>query len=202
MSKRTIALAILLALLAAPVLAVTNELTGFGAVKLGSSVEEMKKVHPAMAPLGPTETLGSQAFVSEYLARYVLRGVEVPELKRKADVELRFWKDKLWVYIVYYAADDEKAVIEALTKRLGPPNGTNPQKPGWVGDTSTVFVETAKHWYAVSDNTISKDAQAWFITNLRQMGNAMAPASSAPTPAAPSPAATPAANATPATTPH
>jgi hypothetical protein len=183
MRKSTIALVVLAALAAAPALGAGTELTGFGTAKLGSSVEAVKKLYPAMEPIPGATNLGSQPFSSEYLARYVLRGVEVPELKRPSDVELRFWKDRLWLYIVYYGAENDAAAVAALTKRLGPPNGTNPQKPGWTGEKSTVFVETSLHWYSVSDNTISKDAQAWFIENLSQLrGTHPAPTTPAATP--------------------
>ncbi|MBX3025631.1 hypothetical protein KF840_12060 [bacterium] len=198
MRKRTIAFAVLAALIAAPALGVTNEPTGFGKAKLGSSVEAVKKLYPKMEAVPAAANLGSQAFVSDYLTRYVVRGVEVPELKRKADVELRFWKNQLWVYVVYYGAENQQSVIETLTKRFGPPNGTNPQKPGWTGDKSTAFVETSQHWYGVSDNAVSKDAQAWFIANLSQLTGSAPPAAAAtpaaePTAAATAPAATPAA---------
>lgn len=179
--------------------AVKDPLTAFGSAKLGASLADVKKAYPKMEALAPMANLGAQGFVSDHLARFVVRNAQVPELKRKADVELRFWKDKLWAYIVYYGDGNDQAVVETLTKRFGPPNGTNPQKPSWAGETSTTFVETSQHWYSVTDNAISKDAAAWFVSNLQQLQSGMkAPAAPAAAPPAAA-AATPPAAATPAT---
>lgn len=193
MSTRALAWLGLVALTALPASGITNEIKGFNSTKFGSSIEETKKVYPKMEPL--TENLGATAFPSEHLARFVIRGAPVDELKRSTDVELRFWKNKLWAYIVYFGEGNAPVIIEVLTKRLGPPNGTNPEKPGWLGETSMTFVESSVHWYSVTDNEISKDAQAWFTEKLKggglPAGAVLAPPTKAP--AAAAPATTPAA---------
>ena len=101
---------------------------------------------------------------------------------------------------MYYQAQDRTKLVAALTKRLGPPNGTNPDKPSWQGDKSFTFVETEHNWYSLTENALSKDAQAWFLAHLAQAPGSTS--SGATTPAATKPAApaTPAAKAATQTT--
>jgi hypothetical protein len=180
-------LAALTALAALPAAAATKQLTEFDGAKLGASPAEVRKVFPKMEVT--TENLGAQAFDSEFLTRYVIKSAPVRESGKPGVVELRFWKDKLWAIVVYFGAGNDDKVVASLTKRLGKPNGDNPQKPSWQGDKSQTFVETEHDWYSITDNALSKDAQAWFYARLSQMQQQLAPAAAAPQP----PAATPAA---------
>jgi hypothetical protein len=193
MRARTVTAA-LLALAALPASAITNEPTAFGAAKLGAGTAEVKKAYPKMEPT--KEFLGAQAFESEHLTRYVLKRIRVPETGQQGMVELRFWKDRLWAVIVYYGETNDQKVVETFTKRLGPPNGTNPQKPSWQGDKSLTFVETDQNWYSFTENDLSKDAQAWFFARLQEMKGAIAAqaAAAAATPAAKAAESAPAAN--------
>ena len=201
MRTRALAVLAMLALTALPAAAaVTNEFTAYDGAQLGSTPEQVRKAFPKMEVT--TENLGSQPFPSEHLVRYVVRDAKIAEAGKPGMVELRFWNNKLWAIVVYYPPDTKDAVLAALTKRLGPPNGTNPAKPSWQGAKSSVFVETSVNWFGITDNALSKEAQAWFLANLQRMSQAMqqgqqkAAAASAAAP----PAATPAA-ATPAATP-
>ena len=213
MRTRALAVLALLAMTALPAAAaVTNEFTAYDGAQLGSTPEQVRKAFPKMEVT--TENLGSQPFPSEHLVRYVVRDAKIAEAGKPGMVELRFWNNKLWAIVVYYPPDTKDAVLAALTKRLGPPNGTNPAKPSWQGAKSSVFVETSLNWFAVTDNALSKEAQAWFLANLQKMSQAMqqgqaqqpqkaaegGAAAPAAAPAAATPAATPAA-AAPAATP-
>lgn len=198
MSRRALTvLASLVALAALPALAaIKNEPTSIAGAKLGSDTGEVRKVFPKMEPT--KENLGAQPFDSEFLTRYVVKNFRVPQTGKPGTLELRFWDGKLWAYIVYYGEGNDQKVIEALTKQMGPPNGTNPQKPGWQGDTSLTFVETDKHWYSVTDNALSKAAQTWFYAQIEKMKQGLAneaakAAAQAPATPAAAPAATPAA---------
>ena len=203
MRTRALAVLALLALTALPASAeVTNEFTAYDGAQLGSTPEQVRKAFPKMQVT--TENLGSQPFPSEHMVRYVVRDAKIAEAGKPGTVELRFWTNKLWAVIVYYPPDSKDAVVAALTKRLGPPNGTNPAKPSWQGAKSSVFVETSLNWFAVTDNALSKEAQAWFLANLQRMSQAMqqgqqkAAAASAAAPPAATPAAAAPAAATPA----
>ena len=203
MRTRALAVLAMLALTAPPAAAaVTNEFTAYDGAQLGSTPEQVRKAFPKMEVT--TENLGSQPFPSEHLVRYVVRDAKIAEAGKPGMVELRFWNNKLWAIVVYYPPDTKDAVLAALTKRLGPPNGTNPAKPSWQGAKSSVFVETSLNWFAVTDNALSKEAQAWFLANLQKMSQAMqqgqqkAAAASAAAPPAATPAAAAPAAATPA----
>ena len=203
MRTRALAVLAMLALTALPAAAaVTNEFTAYDGAQLGSTPEQVRKAFPKMEVT--TENLGSQPFPSEHLVRYVVRDAKIAEAGKPGMVELRFWNNKLWAIVVYYPPDTKDAVLAALTKRLGPPNGTNPAKPSWQGAKSSVFVETSLNWFAVTDNALSKEAQAWFLANLQKMSQAMqqgqqkAAAASAAAPPAATPAAAAPAAATPA----
>ena len=206
MRTRALAVLAMLALTALPAAAaVTNEFTAYDGAQLGSTPEQVRKAFPKMQVT--TENLGSQPFPSEHLVRYAVPDAKIGEAGATGVLELRFWNNKLWAVIAYYPPDKKDAVVAALTKRLGPPTGTNPAKPSWEGAKSGVFVETSMNWFAITDNALSKEAQAWFLANLQKMSQAMQQGqarqqaqAAAATPAAAGAAATPAA-ATPAATP-
>jgi len=202
MSIRALTLsASLLALAALPAAAITNEPTAIGGAKLGASTADVKKIFPKMEET--KENLGAQPFDSEHLVRYVVKDFRVPQTGKPGTLELRFWDGKLWAYIVYYGEGNDEKVVAALTKQMGPPNGTNAKKPGWQGDTSLTFVESDKHWYSVTDNALSKAAQTWFYAQIEKMkqGLANAAADAAKTPGAAAPPAAKPVAATPAAPP-
>jgi hypothetical protein len=186
-------------LLAAPGWAA--DITAVGKAKFGQSVDEVKKIYPKMEQLRPEQVLGAQTIMADDLVRYVVRDTSAPALKTPGDVELRFWKGKLWAFIVYYKANDPKQVEAAISEQLGPNTGKAPGSPYWKGTTMTAMMDTKLKWYSLTDDAISKDAQAWFIEKVRSQKGvnvieqtpAAAPAAAA-TPAAAAPAAaTPAA---------
>ena len=200
--QRQIGIALLALALAVPAAAMTNEPTGFGAAKFGQSVEEVKKALPKVEPL--EGSLGAQAFPSEHLKRFALKGTKVPGLEKPTNVELRFWKDKLWTVIVYFGENPPEQVTAALTKQYGPPAGT-PANPAWHGERTETLVVNRERYWATTDNALSTDAQAWFREYLTgQRAEPAAAASPAGTPASATPGgdatpATPAVDATPAT---
>lgn len=147
----------------------TKEPTGFGKAKLGMSVAEVKKLYPKMEPLAEGQNLGSPPVGGPYITRYVLREAKVGGLSKPADVELRFWKDKFWLYIVYFGAENAEAVFNALKKEHGAPTGgADGPYPTWVGEKSAVVMERQQGRYTINDNGLSKEAQAWFIDLLKQ----------------------------------
>jgi hypothetical protein len=185
-------------LLAAPVWA--GDITGVGKTKFGQSVEEVKKIYPKMEPLRQEQVLGAQTIMADDLVRFVVRDTSAPGLKTPGDVELRFWKGKLWAIIVYYKDNDPAQVEAAISKELGPNTGKAPGSPYWKGTAMTAMMDTKLKWYSLTDDAISKDAQAWFIEKVRaQKGvNVVEQTPAAAAPAAATPAAAPPAAATPA----
>lgn len=164
--------------------AAVGELLGIGKAKMGQSLAEVKKVFPKLEELRPDQNLGAQTIIAPDLTRFVTT-TSAPGIAKPAKVELRFWKGKLWAVIAYFPAEETDAVIAALTKQLGAPNGANPKKPAWNGATTSTFLESTQHWYSITDNALSKDAQTWFIEQVRgKIGDSVIRATPAGAPAA------------------
>ncbi|MDX2166987.1 MAG: hypothetical protein SF182_07990 [Deltaproteobacteria bacterium] len=174
-----------------------TDITAVGKAKLGMSVDEVKKIYPKMEQLRPDQVLGAQTIMAEDLVRYVVHDTSAPALTKPGDVELRFWKGKLWAFIVYYKDNDPKQVEAAISKQLGPQTGKRPTHPFWKGTAMTAMLDPDGRWYSLTDDAISKDAQAWFIERVRAVKGAnvvqTTPAAESAAPAAPpaAPAAKP-----------
>jgi hypothetical protein len=137
----------------------------FGKARFGMTLEEMKALYPEMEDL--TKSLGAAVAEGRFIARRVLWKQKLPGLPEATDIELRFWKNQLWVVIVYFGSNDLDTVVKALTERYGPPEG-DPASPVWSGAKTTVILAAKARWYSVHDNAISKDAQAVFIEDLKR----------------------------------
>jgi hypothetical protein len=150
----------------------TTSPTGFEKATFGMPLEEVKKLYPDMRELSFSENLGAVPVGGPYIARYVLRQQKVEGLTKPADVELRFWKGKLWLYIVYLGENTPESAVEALTKRYGPITGKDPRYPIWNTPKTTILVELSDKRYTVNDEPLSLQAREWFIELLRKGGNA------------------------------
>jgi len=200
MQLRVLAVMGSIALFALPAFGATAEPGGVPRLKLGETLEVVRKAYPEMQPA--TGNAGAQAFDSPHLQRFVMGPVAVAGLKNPTSVELRFWQGKLWAVIVYFGKNDDADVLAALTKRLGPPTASTKMSASWQGPESLTMSATSQRWYAVTDNALSTSAQAWFLENLKQaQASGVAPqvAATLAAPAAGSAAATPAVAATAAT---
>lgn len=149
-----------------PAAPATNEPTGFGKARFGMSVEEVRALYPEME--ATKQRLGAPVVEGPLISRHVLWKQNVPGLNQPADVELRFWKNQLWVVIVYFGANDLDSVLRALTDQYGAPNKGDPRAPVWSGARSTIIVSAKAKWYSMHDNAISKDAQNALIEDLRR----------------------------------
>jgi hypothetical protein len=137
----------------------------FGKARFGMTVEEMKALYPQMEDLN--KSLGAAVAEGRFITRRVLWQQQLPGLPDPTDIELRFWKNQLWVVIVYFGNNDLDTIMKMLTERYGPPQG-DPGSPVWSGPTSTVIVAAKARWYSAYDNVISKDAQAVFMEDLKR----------------------------------
>jgi len=142
-----------------------KEPTGFANARFGASVEEVKNLYPRLEPL--TKSLGSAVVEGPLVTRWVLWQQKTPGLPHPTNVELRFWKGRLWVVIIYFGENSLQTVIDSLTARYGPPRG-NALSAVWTGAKSTVIVAGRAKWYSIHDNVISKEAQTAFIEDLRR----------------------------------
>lgn len=140
----------------APVVA--GEPTGFGEAKFKMSPAEVQKIFPKMEPL--EEALAAPVVGGEYVKRFILRKSAVPGLVKPADVELRFWADRLWVVLVYFEGNEADVVIAALRKQIGSEGGSDKNFVTWVGDTSTTVLTRKGQYYSFSDNELGAEARA------------------------------------------
>jgi len=179
-----------------------KEPTGFGEAKFGMTADEVRGKFPKLEEL--TKNLGAVPVGGPYITRYVLWKQPLPGLSKPGDVEMRFWKGKLWVIIVYCGENGKDAMLAALTKAYGPATNTDVRYPSWIGEKSSLVSEPNETRYTMNDNAMSKEAQVWFAEVLRQglAGKVMSGASPQGTPSGATPAAAPAASpAVPATPP-
>jgi hypothetical protein len=188
MRQQITRLLLLTTLLATPAVALENQPDGLGKAKLGMSPQQVEKLYKVRTL--DKENLGATPVYSADILRQVLADQQVPGLKVPTNVELRYWKNKLWVIIVYFGQNGGEAVNEALTKQFGKPTITSTDS---VWQFPKVMVNTANRdrWYAIADTALSKEAQAAFMEDLRKAAEQrqlqQPPAAAAP--AAPVPAA-------------
>ncbi len=172
-----------------------ESLTGFGNAKFGSGIEDVRKVWPGMTPIGDKVKMPSAAFTSAHLQRFLIKGHKLEGLTSPVDVELRFWKERLWAFIVYFEPADSAAALQQLVKTYGERTTSTEERPIWRGEKVSLQTMPSSGWYGATDNAISDDAREWFFAALTG-GRANqapaagatpqpAPASAAPTLAAP-----------------
>jgi hypothetical protein len=148
-----------------PASPVETEPPVFGKARFGMTLEEMKALYPEMEEL--KKGLGATVIEGRFIARQVLWKQKLPGLPEPTDIELRFWKNQLWVVIVYFGANDLDTVMKVLSERYGPPPG-DPATPVWSGAKSTVILAAKARWYSMHDNAISKEAAAVVIEDLKR----------------------------------
>ncbi len=162
---------------------------GFGKAKLGMSPQEVAKLYPELKKLD-REVLGATPVFSPFVVRQLIPSVALAGAPHPVPVELRYWKDKLWVIIVYNGQNSDEQMTDAFTALCGKPSADKPG-PAWFGEKVSISSAPKQHWYALADNALSKQAQELFAEEMarqRQMaarrGAAAVPAASAPAAAA------------------
>jgi hypothetical protein len=154
---------------------------GFGKAQFGMSLEEVRRLYPTLAAAAPN--VGAPYFNSPLLGRFMLANMKLPGLSERADVEFRFWKNRLWMYLVYPRGGSFAEAVEYLSRRYGKPTLSGGD-PSWNLPNISIITAPAQMWYSVADNTITPDVRAAFNAALR--------AAQAPPPPAPTAAAVPA----------
>ena len=169
---------------------------GYGKVRFGATVDEVKKAYPKLEELNMSQSLGAPVIKGPDITRYVLHAESYPGVAEPIDVELRFWKGKLWLYIAYFPPAQSDSVLAKLVADHGPSTGKNPDYPNWKLEKSTVLLEKKLGRVTVNDDASTKEAQAWFLAELKKGMAARKPPAAAPGQAAPAaaPALTPAAH--------
>jgi hypothetical protein len=142
--------------------------TGYGKASFGMPLEEVQKAYPALESLGENNSLGAPAVGGPYIANYALRDQTVAGHAKPVQVELRFWKGQLWLYLVYFDQADLDAVMAHLKSQYGDPNSPTPSFPLWTFESSTVLVDQKRFRYTVNDKKLSDEARVWFVETLKQ----------------------------------
>jgi hypothetical protein len=132
-------------------------------LELGQTIDEVRRAHPELRPL--RVNLGSSFAEGAPVSRFVLRGVVPVGLQKSTDVELRFWKERVWIGIVYFGDNRDEDVRAALEKRYGEIEKSTDQ-PWWSTDEYAVTAQMARRWYSVQEPKMSAEAQSWLVEEL------------------------------------
>jgi len=183
MLVRTLSALALLSLLASPAAAldVQKQPTGYGKARFGMSPQEVEKLFKGKVRTLGEENLGATPITGPNVVRQVISDQKVPGFDQPTNVELRYWKGKLWVAIIYYGQNSTEQVNQALLKLYGEPTV---MAADILWQFPKVMVNTAnrERWYAIGDTALSREVQAVFLEELRQQQQPAAPAPAAPAP--------------------
>jgi hypothetical protein len=190
MRQQIIPLLLAILLLAAPAAALENQPSGLGKAQFGMSPKQIEKIYKGKVRTLDRENLGATPIYTADVVRQVIADEKVAGLDQPTNVELRYWKNKLWVIIVYFGQNGAEAVNEALLKQFGKPTVSSTDLV-WQFPKVLVNTSNREHWYALAELEMSKEVQAAFTEDLRkaaeQRQTQQAPAAAPP--AAPVPAA-------------
>ena len=142
-----------------------TEPSGYGVLRFGSPPEQVERLYPGARRLNSLENLGAVPVTGPAVVRYVLENQKIPGFSKPVRVELRFWKNRLWVVIVYYGENAAEQVVAAVKKQVGDPENRNAE-PVWTGKKTTVSMANRERWYALSDNAVSKEVQEDLMSAL------------------------------------
>jgi hypothetical protein len=148
----------------------TKEPTGYGKASFGASVEEVEKAYPELSKLAEDKSLGAPIVGGPHITRYALHDQKLEGVSEPVTVELRFWKEKFWLYIVYFGKDHLDPVVAHLTNEYGKQTGPDPAFPIWNLGKATIMVETKTSRYTVNDEALSNEARAWFVEAFNARG--------------------------------
>jgi hypothetical protein len=149
---------------------------GFGNAKFKMTPEQAKAALPGLEET--EEDLGAALVGGPYVKRFVLRNHPVPGLQHPTNVEIRFWKDRLWVVIVYFGQNDYPSVVEALEKQLGSTSKGDEKSRVWIGEKTTSVASDREKYYSLADNDLSNEARAALFLGIHHGGAAATPGAS------------------------
>jgi hypothetical protein len=167
---------------------VKKEPSGLGKAQFGMSPQQVEKLYKGQVRTLGQENLGATAIYSPDIVRQVLADQKVGGLSQPTNVELRYWKNKLWVIIVYFGQNSAESVNESLVKQF---DKATISSTDYVWQFPKVMVNTANRdrWYAMADTALSREAQAAFAEDMRkaaeQRQTQQAPAAAPPPAPAP-----------------
>ena len=152
------------------------EFTGYGKATFGMRWQAVKTLFPGAEELPDGKDTGAASIGGPFIHRLYLTNQRTDGLPKPVDVELRFWKKRLWGVLVYFKDNDPKLVLAMLTKRLGPAQSTDPDNPSWIFDKTQSSAAMKQSWYGTNDSALSKQAQAWFALVMTGQWHGASPA--------------------------
>jgi hypothetical protein len=157
-------------------LAEFKEPTGLDKLRFGMSPEDVRKQYPGVdVQTLDRENLGAAPINGPNVVRLEVPNQQIKGLKSPVPLELRFWKNRLWVIIVYFRENGAEDVLANLKTTYGDPHLTT-RDPYWSGEKVSLMTAMQERWYALTDNALSKEVQEDFIAGLRgRQGNAPTP---------------------------
>lgn len=160
--------------------AAVKDANGYGKARFGATVNEVQKAYPKLEELTMNQSLGAPVIKGPDITRYVLHAETYPGVSQPIDVELRFWKGKLWLYIAYFPATESDAVLAKLVEDHGPSTSKSADYPSWKLEKSNVLLEKKLGRVTVNDDGFTKEAQAWFLAELKKGMAGRRPPANAP----------------------
>lgn len=139
----------------------------FGRTPFGTSWTEVRARYPRAQELAAGQERAAPSIGGPFVRRLLLAAQPVEGFKGTADVELRFWKNRLWTVVVYPGPDPDPPMMTVLGARLGPPTGGDADNPQWTRGGTQTTAAVKLHWYAINDVALSAEAQAWFVKAMR-----------------------------------
>jgi len=177
---------LLVAALALPMRSMADDdlTTVIGEVRLRQSLADVQKQFPEMREL---RGKGKERAIVEgpFIRRFAVRGVKPFGLAKATDMELRFWKDQLWLAIFQFGDNSESEVRAALEKRFGAKPSVAAQA-FWDATNYSVALQVKPRWFSIQDPALTSEAQRWFLELMGRKVKAPppTPAAAPPTPVA------------------
>lgn len=139
-----------------------QQFTGYADIPWGTRWEVVKKRFPDATELAEGKSLGANPIGGPLIHRLELTKQAFPGLNKPVTVELRFWKKKLWGFVVYFGDNTDDEVSALLYGRLGPQDSTEKTYPIWKKDLTQTSADFRVRWFSVTDTPLSLQAQEWF----------------------------------------
>lgn len=152
---------------ATPGTAAAQGVTAFGQATFGMSWAEVRGRYPRAQELAAGQERAAPSIGGPYVRRLLLAAQPVEGFKGTADVELRFWKNRLWTVVVYLGPEPDPPMMTVLRAHFGSPANSDADNPQWTRGSTQITAAVKQHWYAINDVALSAEAQAWFVKAMR-----------------------------------
>src|SRR5262245_51642523 len=106
--------------LARPAWGFQNDQREFARLHFGQTAQQAQKLYPKLQKLDK-ERFAAAFPYGPLFPRYYRPDVKLPGLPHPVALELRFFKEELWVIVAYFGDNSNEQILAFLNKRYGPP---------------------------------------------------------------------------------